>query len=185
MNHQRHFTEENEQWLPVPGYEGLYEVSNRGRIRNRYGKILVQANKVGTDYKRVHLCKNNKAKHHSVHRLVAMAFVPNETGGDVVNHLDHNKSNNNAENLEWCTQKENARYSADEGRYNFPYANLINGRGHNKRSVIATAEDGTEYVFESITQAVRFFGISDGRISACCKNKYGSKTAYGFRWRYA
>ena len=176
---------EKEQWLPVQGYEGLYEVSNHGRVRNRHGKIIAQYYKRGTEYKRVHLCKNNTAKHHSVHRLVAQAFVPNINGGDVVNHLDHNKSNNNADNLEWCTLKENARYSADEGRYNFPYENLLKGRGLLKRAVIAKAKDGTEYEFESMTQAARFFGISRSHIGCCCKKKYGHKTSFGYEWRYA
>jgi len=174
-----------EQWLPVQGYEGLYEVSNMGRIRNRYGRILKQEDKTGSEYKRVHLCKSNRAKHHSVHRLVAIAFVPNESGGEVVNHLDHNKANNNADNLEWCTIKENSRYSADQGMYNFPYQNLLKGRGLFKKSVIATSKDGTEYVFESISQAAKFFGINKSHIGSCCQKKYGRKTSYGYEWRYA
>lgn len=174
-----------EEWRPISGYEGLYEISSYGRVRNRFGKILAQCNKEGTDYKRVHLCKNNVAKWHSVHRLVAKAFLPIEEGKDVVNHLDHDKSNNHVENLEWTTIQENSAYAAQEGRYHIPYENLKKGLGLLKEPVIGISPEGLEYVFESIAQAARYTGANRNAIARCCMQKYGCKTAATFRWRYA
>lgn len=174
-----------EIWKDIEGYEGLYEVSNMGRVRNRFGRILTQDYKKGTQYKRVHLCKDNKAKHYSTHRLVAIAFLPRIEGKDTVNHLDHNKENNCVDNLEWASLKENCEYAAQEGRYKVPYENLLKGRGLLRRAVIATAKDGTEYEFESITQAARVLNISRSHIGQCCKKAYGRKTVKGYEWRYA
>lgn len=174
-----------EEWADVCGYEGKYQVSNCGRVRNKYGRILAQSEKQKSEYLRVHLAKNNRARWFSVHRLVAEAFVPKPDGKNIVNHLDHNKANNHASNLEWTTLQENAHYSAQEGRYKIPYENLKKGHGLNKKAVVATAKDGTEYIFESGTQAARVLGVNQKHIGSCCKNVYGRKTVGGYSFRYA
>lgn len=110
-----------ERWSPVSGYEGLYVVSSLGAV----ARILFKNNRVefpkvtvlsqtdnGQGYLAVGLSKNGIRKMHYVHRLVAEHFVPNPHGMPVVNHLDRNKQNNNAGNLEWVTQGDNVRYSA-------------------------------------------------------------------------
>lgn len=116
----------SEAWLPIEGYEGLYEVSDKGRVRSmmrtvitnagleRYvaGKLLSQKIEVG-NYRRVSLSKNGKKKTFAVHRLVAMAFLPNRK--DTVNHKDGRPQNNNLENLEWCTAQENMRHAFATG----------------------------------------------------------------------
>ena len=174
-----------EEWKPISGYENLYEVSTHGRVRNRHGRILAQNKKKNSDYMRVHLAKNNTAKHFLVHRLVAMAFLPMEEGKDTVNHLDHDKTNNHVDNLEWCTLKENCAYAAQEGRYKVPYDNLKKGLALLKKGVIGTDADGNEYVFESIAQAQRVTGANTAHIAGCCNGVYGRKTAKGFSWRFA
>ena len=104
-----------EIWKPVVGYEGLYMVSNIGRVMNcRTGRILSDYYHQG--YRRVDLCKNGKRKHWRVHRLVAMAFVDGYKEGLVVNHIDECKDNNVWTNLEWMTQADNVRYSAGKRR---------------------------------------------------------------------
>lgn len=102
-------------WKDIPGYEGLYQVSNTGRVRslnyNRTGKSKVR--KQNTDkrgYKRVNLCKDGKNKIYSIHRLVALAFIPNPNNYPIINHKDENPSNNAVWNLEWCTQEYNINY---------------------------------------------------------------------------
>lgn len=108
-----------EEWRPVIGYEGLYEVSSYGRVRsldkydsmNRFlrGRIL-RLFTDGLGYLRAQLYSNSKRKSFLVHRLVAQAFIPNPDNLPQVNHRDENPSNDNVDNLEWCDGKYNVNY---------------------------------------------------------------------------
>lgn len=110
----------SEIWKPVLGYEGLYEVSNLGRVRSYHESTrrrrapfhyLSPGNVRG--YRQLILCKDGEKRVGLVHRLVAEAFLgPAPIGTPQINHRDFNKSNNRPENLEWVTQTENNRYSA-------------------------------------------------------------------------
>ena len=107
-----------EIWKDIKGYEDLYQISNYGEVKSlekkagfstRKEKILKQhLDKDG--YVKVYLCKNNKVKFLSVHRLIAEAFIPNPNNFPQINHKDENKQNNKIENLEWCTCKYNINY---------------------------------------------------------------------------
>ena len=112
-----------EEWRPIEGYEGLYEVSSYGRVRSldRYvkysnGRIHLYKGKVlspikDTDgYLKVNLYCNGKNKKCLVHRLISQAFIPNPLGLPQVNHRDEDKSNNSIDNPEWCTAKYNINY---------------------------------------------------------------------------
>ena len=114
-----------EIWRPVVGYEGLYEVSSYGRVRsldrydgrNRFlkGRILtLHTDKDG--YLSAYLCSNSKVKGFLVHRLVAQAFIPNPDNLPIINHKDENPSNDNVDNLEWCTAKYNSNYGTRNDR---------------------------------------------------------------------
>lgn len=103
-----------EMWKSVSGYEGLYEVSDLGRVRSLKrattgGVVLKQTMKRG--YMHVCLSKENKPSTKSVHRLVAEAFIDNPMGKPVVNHMDGDKTNNAVSNLEWATYPENELHS--------------------------------------------------------------------------
>lgn len=113
----------NEEWRPVIGYEGLYEVSNFGRVRSldrvvinkrglqirRKGQIMkASPNYLG--YMTTSLSCCGKYKTPPIHRLVAKAFIPNPNNLPEVNHKDENKSNNRADNLEWCDRSYNVNY---------------------------------------------------------------------------
>ena len=113
----------SEEWRPIEGYEGLYEVSSYGRVRSldRYvktcyeayklhkGKILSPA-KDKNGYLKVHLCCNGKHNIIRVHRLVCKAFIPNPDNLPEVNHKDEDKTNNSVDNLEWCDHSYNISY---------------------------------------------------------------------------
>ena len=119
-----------EIWKDIPGFEGYYQVSNTGKVRSmdrnhivstRYGGTTSRRDKGrvitgtsnGNGYLAVYLQRDGKRTRQYIHRLVADAFVPRQEGKNTVNHKDHDRQNNSAENLEWCTQKYNVRYSAD------------------------------------------------------------------------
>lgn len=114
----------NEMWINVPDYEGLYQVSNYGRVKSvkRYRKSknnsisvveerILKPKQTKDGYLSVALCKDNKLKSHRVHRLVAICFLPNPNNYPVINHKDECKTNNNVDNLEWCSIQYNSIYS--------------------------------------------------------------------------
>ena len=118
-----------EIWKKIKDYEGLYEVSNLGRVRDKNGKIkaLYKQNK---GYYYLSLYYNGKTYHPTIHRLVAEHFLEKENGMNQVNHIDGNKSNNIVSNLEWCNQQLNYNhgmkkflYSHNENHY---FAKLTN-----------------------------------------------------------
>lgn len=115
-------SKQTEQWKDIKGYEGLYQVSNKGRVRSlkkwNVGKglfedciTILSPTDNGHGYQIVSLHKDRQRKNHYVHRLVAEAFIENCSNYEVINHIDHNRKNNNVENLEWCTQEYNINYS--------------------------------------------------------------------------
>lgn len=104
-----------EIWKDIEGYEGLYQVSNIGRVRSLkwYGGQQIKLRTLtdnGTGYLKVSLTHKRVSKNFLVHRLVALAFIPNPNGYEFVNHKDENKQNNVVENLEWCTKSYNSIY---------------------------------------------------------------------------
>jgi hypothetical protein len=108
-----------EIWKDIQGYEGIYQISNLGRIKSLHrdytnGRILNPA-KNNRGYLRLGLSGNGKVRYDSVHRLVAETFIPNPKNLPEVNHIDGNKLNNRVENLEWVTKGENQAHAYKTG----------------------------------------------------------------------
>lgn len=170
-----------EIWKDIPEYKGLYQVSNLGRIKSI--PHLIKANKEGGTrfteehikntsvgwhgYVWVSLCKNGKQKTHSVHRLVAMAFIENSNKLPAVNHIDGNKENNTVDNLEWCTNHENQMHASK------------NGLLPSSKKVICIE---TRKVYQSSGEAERETGICGRNIRSACSGIY--KTAGGYKWKW-
>lgn len=166
-----------EIWKPIKGYEGLYEVSNTGKVKSlggkrtkKYESILKQ---VKTNcYLQVTLCKDGKIKNCRVHRLVATAFLHNPENLPEVNHKDENKENNRVDNLEWCSRKYNNNYGTLRER-------MVKKLS---KPVLQYTKTG-EFIREwSSTHEVGKNGFRQGNIVNCCNGKL--KTAYGFIWKY-
>ena len=114
-----------EEWRPIVGFEGLYEVSNTGQVRNCRGKLL-RPGLNHNGYLKCVLCKKGKTKTIYIHRLVAQAFLPNPDNLPQVNHKDEDKTNNSVDNLEWCNSKYNVNYGCAQDKR--VKTNIINGR---------------------------------------------------------
>ncbi|MDR0269846.1 NUMOD4 domain-containing protein [Paenibacillus sp.] len=166
---------QGEIWLPVTNYEGIYEVSNYGRIKSlsnnisRKEKILRQ--QIRNGYMSVELSKKGqKAKKFFVHRLVAIAFIPNPLGKKTVNHEDGNKLCNRLENLSWMTHSENIAHAIAHG---------LMKKG-NKPIVATHIETGEQLQFESHSEASRELGVSMHNIN----NVIQGKVLHINRWKF-
>ena len=157
-----------EVWKDVIGYEGLYRVSNLGRVKSlcKCNEIILKAGMAKSGYFTVCLHNNKKPLTHNVHRLVAQAFIPNLENKRYVNHIDGNKQNNILSNLEWVTHGENMKHAYDIGLM-----------GTKKCKCIETNE-----IFNSIREAEAKYNLNNSHITACCKGS--RKTHGGYHWEY-
>lgn len=176
----------NEIWKDVIEYEGLYQVSNFGRVRStyRYKKVLTPI-LVNSGYNQVQLCKNGKVKAMLLHRLVASAFLENIGNKPCVNHKDGDKSNNSIGNLEWCTYSENERHSYRvlNKKANKTRLGLYGAKCYNHKNIIQLSLNGyTIKEFGSISEASRETGIRHGNIWAVMNGRRNH--AGGFKWKY-
>ena len=179
-------------WKPVVNYEGLYEVSSDGRIRSlfRYKKEL-KPSITGNGYATVELFKNKVGKRLSVHRIVAMAFIPNENNLPEVNHIDENKLNNNVSNLVWMSKKENMSWgtrtqrqiaSTDYSTKNRKEIARTNGKKTAKKVMQFSKDEVFLCTYKSGKEASLKTGINHSHIMECCRQK--RKSAGGYIWRY-
>ena len=131
-------------------------------------------------YPIIRLSKNSKLSTKLVHRLVAEAFIPNPNNYPVINHIDCKKTNNNVNNLEWCTQKHNVRESFKNGLQKAPKGKESTC---SKRVEQYDLEGNFIRIWDCTMDIQRELGINNSYISSCCLGK--KKTSHGYIWRYA
>lgn len=180
-----------EEWRDIPGYEGLYQVSNFGRVKkldtyladkngrrcHRKGCVLKpniwkQKTRLSTNRVAVDLYKNGKRKTFRIHRLVALAFIPNPENKPDINHRDGNGENNRTDNLEWVTKNENMWHA----RYTLGFQNGF------KNKAVRCIETGE--IFPSTAEAARIKGVDQSSISRAANKKRLKRTA-GYHWEFA
>lgn len=163
-----------EIWKDIPGYEGLYAVSNMGRVKgyqNNNRRVALTTPKLSNaGYFRVELSKHSIEKKLSLHRLVAEAFIPNPDNLETVNHKNLDKTDNRVENLEWLSVADNIRHARNNGL-------------NNRKPVIQMDLNGnTIKVWESAWKAQEEGPFQCSNIGACCRGKL--KTHKGFKWKF-
>ena len=165
----------DEIWRDIQGYKGLYQISNKGRVKSlKCGKERILKPGIdGYGYMFVCLYNDNARKYFKIHRLVTQAFVSNPENKPQVNHLDENKKNNCVDNLEWATAKENNNFGTRNER-----------AGYSLSIPIIQYSKSGEFIREwtGAHEVERVLGIDNSHIIACCKGKL--KSSGGFIWRY-
>jgi hypothetical protein len=179
-----------EEWKDIKGYEGLYQVSNYGRIRSldRYiiyknGKVIFkrgQFKRIRKDsrdlYMLVDLSKDDSRETKLVHRLVADAFIRNQNNLPQVNHKDENKKNNNADNLEWCNQKYNTNYGTCIARI------VKNNKDNYERLSKNVVCLNDMKVFKSTIEAGNYYNVDCSNVSRVCNGLRKHSKGYIFAY---
>lgn len=177
-----------EIWKDIQGYNGIYQISNLGRVKSQrfwtgsryvYKERLLSPGVSKAGYLRVTLSKDKKSKNKNIHRLVAEAFISNPRNLSCINHIDGNKLNNNINNLEWCTQKHNMQEAFKTGLVKIPRGKY----NHRARKIIQKDLDGKVIkVWDYMTKITEELGFDYTNISKCCSGIY--KKSYGYIWEY-
>lgn len=184
-----------EEWKSIKGYEGKYEISNTGRVKSLEDKnglkreIILKHNAAKNGYLYVNLWKASKAKTKKIHRLVAEAFCEWKEGDECVNHKNGIKTDNRAENLEWCTYSQNSKHSyvtglstPTKGDRDGMYG--VHGKEHpSSKPVLQITMDG-ELIreWENSIEAGKALNVQGSSIQRCARGD--RKTAFGYRWQY-
>lgn len=161
-----------EIWKDIQGYEGLYQVSNLGRVKSLKNRKILSPD-ISLGYERVTLFLDGKKSRFLVHRLVAQSFIPNPQNHRFINHKDENRSNNRMTNLEWC-----------DASYNINYGHRNKKLSQKSNHVIQCELDGTFIAeYASVPVAAKILNLKCSTLYQCCNNNVTS--AYGYFWKYA
>ena len=160
-----------ESWADIKGYEGIYQVSDYGRIKNIVSGKLRKLVEDKDGYYQVKLYKNGRSTTKKVHRLVASAFIKNDQNYPLINHKDEDKKNNCYKNLEWCDKQ-----------YNNTYGSRAKPKCAREVAQFMPGSDKPIGIFKSIFSASRKCNLYASNISHCCLGDV--KTAGGYYWRF-
>ena len=171
--------------LQIKDYNNYY-ITDTGKVYSRQtGRIKkLSEEKTHEGYLRVQLCNGKTKKHKAIHRLVAIAFIPNPDNLPEINHIDGDKANNCVTNLEWCSSSDNKKHAFRvlNKKHNRPSFNKF-GKDNPKSKIVQQIKEKQIIAeFYGIGDAERKTGINNSHISSCCNNK--RKSAGGYQWRY-
>lgn len=193
-----------EEWKDIEGFEGLYQISTFGRVKSLVGWVgnknikkyihrekILKTKPKKNGYLVVTLRYQNVIKYKSIHRLVAKTFLPNPNNYPVVNHIDGNKTNNNINNLEWCTYSHNTREAIKIGLMPKPNTVLKRwtgkfGKEHNKSRHIYQIDKNTKKVvaeYYGVPEITRKTGFCESALYAVLHHR--RKTTGGYIWEFA
>lgn len=171
-----------EIWKNVENYDGIYQISSLGRVKN--SKNLIMKTKPSNDgYVRILLYKSGKYKAHYLHILVAKAFIDNPQNKAEVNHIDGNKNNNVISNLEWVTRRENHFHAVKMGlKPVCPTIGKYGSKNPCSKPVYQYDLDGTFIkIWDCREEAANFYGCTPNSIGRCVNGV--RRTCKGFIWR--
>ena len=158
-----------EVWKPIKGFEGIYEVSSLGNVRNANGRMR-KPFMIPKGYLMIDLFHNCKRTHARVNRLVAEAFIPNPDNKPEVNHKNGNKTDNRAENLEWYTKSENMVHA---------YRSGLQTKGLHSIRKVRCLEDGK--VYSTAGEAARAYGVVSHTVTSSCR-RMSTRGHHNFRY---
>lgn len=181
-----------EIWKDIEGYEGLYKISNLGNVESIELKYI---NSLGYEvtkngcflskhftkkYYQISLYKNGKSNRFYLHRLIALAFIPNPENKPCINHINGIKTDNRIENLEWCTYSENNIHALKTGLSKLP-DEFIN---HSRSKKITQYDLNGKFIcnFDSLSEAYKITGIHISTISLCVNNKIENIKGFIFKF---
>ena len=171
-----------EAWKDIRGFEGLYRVSNTGKVYSVRRNIILKPKTDRYGYYVVGMWKGKSKHHTTVHRLVADAFIDNPNGYNVVNHLDCDKKNNNVSNLEWTTVQKNTKHAYDNIKKYQDHIQRINKLGIEARKIKIDAYYNGEYIgsYNGKKETADSLGISEKTVYNRLHDRFSSRSGYTF-----
>jgi len=168
-----------EVWKDIPDYEGLYQISDLGRVKSLKRNIILKPFFTANGYYQVTLFKNGKNHSKQIHRLVGENFIKKAGNKNEINHIDGNKQNNCITNLEWCTSS----YNKTEA-YRLGLMKRRFGKENPNSKVVYQYDLNGNFIkkWDCAMDIQRELGIPSPRICSCCLGI--SKTAYKYKWKY-